>query len=356
LKVQHPWARLLLGAGIGGAGGALFAALHLPLPWLIGSLLAVAAARLSGVPAEASRHARNYGFIVVGVALGLYFTPATAALMLANLPLLLVAASSTLAVGGALAWLLARLGRVDMATAWFASIPGGAADMAMLAEAHGGHAAPVAVAQLLRVCGVVILMPNIMALLGMQGDHAALSTALPFWLPGFLGLYGMGLAGALLLNRLGLKAGWMLGPLAVSAVLTASGITLSGVPGWMSAVAQVALGAQLGAAFDRGMLARVRRFAPAAVLHVVLLMLGCAGVAGILALVTGRPLGAMLLGTAPGGVAEMSLTAKTLGLEVALVVTLQVFRIFLVALLTPPVFRLLHRRGGASAGVPAPGE
>jgi membrane AbrB-like protein len=350
------WLRLLLGAGIGGAGGAIFAALHLPLPWLIGALVAVAAARLSGLPAEASRHARNYCFVVVGVALGLYFTPATAALMLANLPLLVTAAGSTLAVGGTLAWLLARLGRVDMATAWFASIPGGAADMAMLAEAYGGHGAPVAVAQLLRVCGVVILMPNIMAALGMHGDHPAIATALPFWLPGFLGLYVLGLAGALLLNRLGLKAGWMLGPLAVSAVLTACGVTLSGVPGWMSAVAQVALGAQLGAAFDRGMLARVRRFTPAALLHVALLMLGCAAVAAGLSFLTGRPLGAMLLGTAPGGVAEMSLTAKTLGLEVALVVTLQVFRIFLVALLTPPVFRLLHRRGGTPRGVPAAGD
>jgi uncharacterized membrane protein AbrB (regulator of aidB expression) len=51
----------------------------------------------------------------------------------------------------------------------------------------------------------------------------------------------------------------------------------------------------------------------------------------------------------------MSLTAKTLGLEVALVVTPPLFRIFLVALLTPPVFRLLHR-GGAPGAVPAAGD
>ncbi|WP_158292140.1 AbrB family transcriptional regulator [Paracraurococcus ruber] len=348
--------RLLLGFGIGALGGAVFAVLHLPLPWLIGSLVAVAAARLSGVPAEASATARNLLFGVVGIALGLYFTPATAALLLANLPVLVLAALATLGIGAALAPLLVRSGRVDMATAWFASIPGGAADMAMLAASYGGKPAPVAVSQLLRVCLVVILTPNLMALSGLHGDHPPIATALPFDPAGFALLYLAGLAAAFGSVKLGLRAGWMLGPLAVSAVVTASGHTLSGVPWWLSAIAQVALGAQLGAAFDRPMLKRLRRFLPAALVQVVLLMLGCGLVGLALAAATGKPLGAVLLGTAPGGVAEMSLTAKALGLEVALVVTLHVTRIFLVALLTPPVFRLLHRRGSAARAVPAAGD
>ncbi|NOG70270.1 AbrB family transcriptional regulator [Roseicella sp. DB1501] len=347
---------LLLGIGIGALGGAGFALLHLPLPWLIGALVAVAAARLAGLPAEASGRARNLLFGVVGIALGLYFTPATARLMLENLPLLVLAALATLAIGGALSLPLARMARVDMATAWFAAIPGGAADMAMLAAAYGGKPAPVAVAQLLRVCLVVILTPNLMALLGLHGDHPAIAAALPFSVPGFLLLYAAGLAAALLSVRLGLRAGWLLGPLAVSAAVTASGHTLSGVPWWLSAIAQVVLGTQLGAAFDRSTLKRLRSFAPASLLQVVLLMLGCGLVGLALALVTGRPAGAVLLGTAPGGVAEMSLTAKSLGLDVALVVTLHVTRIFLVALLTPPVFRLLHRRQASRPPLPAPGE
>ncbi|WP_187830170.1 AbrB family transcriptional regulator [Siccirubricoccus phaeus] len=345
--------RLLLGTGIGALGGALFAWLHLPLPWLVGALVAVAVARMAGLPAEASRLARNYAMGVVGLALGLYFTPATAAVMLANLPLLVVAALATLMVGGALALVLARLGRVDMATAWFASIPGGAADMAMLAEGYGGRPVPVAVAQLFRVCGVVILMPNIMAALGLHGDHPAIAASLPFSLPGFILFYAAGALAGLGLTRLGLKAGWLLGPLAFGALLTASGHVLSGVPTWLSAGAQVFLGAQLGSAFTRGVFGRVRHFLPAALLHVVLLMAGCALVALLLAAMLGKPPGALLLGTAPGGVAEMSLTAKTLGLDVALVVSLHVVRIFLVALLTPPVFRLLHHRPGDAA---APGE
>jgi membrane AbrB-like protein len=356
LTIPPGWPRLVLGTACGAAGGALFAALHLPLPWMIGSLVAVAAARLAGLPAEASRTARNAGFVTVSVALGLYFTPATAAVLIGHLPVLVVAALATIVIGGGLALLLARTGRVDMATAWFASIPGGAADMAMLSESYGGAGAPVAVAQLLRVVCVVVLVPNIMALAGLQGSHPPIASALPFVPAGFAALYAMGLAAALLLTRAGLRAGWMLGPLAVTAALTASGITLSGVPAWLTAGAQVLLGGQLGAGFDRAMLARTRRFIPAALGHVWLLMAGCALAGAALALVTHEPLGAVLLGTAPGGVAEMSLTAKTLGQDVALVVTLHVTRIFLVALLTPPVFRLVHRRRLHPGGLPAAGE
>lgn len=336
--------RLLLGGAVGAAGGAVFWALNLPLPWLIGSLVAVAAARLLGAPAEADPRLRN-GFLgIIGIALGAYFTPATAALLVSQAALLLLAAVITLAIGAALAPVLARRGKVDMATAWFSSIPGGVADMAMLAESYGGRPAPVALAQLLRVCSVVVLVPNLFALAGLRGDVPQASTVLGF-VPGILALQVMGgLAAGWALVRLGVRAGWMLGPLAVTAALTASGFVLSGVPAWLSALAQVVLGASLGAAFGRETIRPLRRFLPHAVMQVVLLMAACAVAGAALAWMFGAPMGAMLLGTAPGGVAEMSLTGKVLGMDVALIVTLHVTRIFLVTVLTPPAFRLLHGR------------
>jgi uncharacterized protein len=337
--------RLALGLALGAAGGAVFAALSLPLPWLIGALVAVAAARLSGLPAEASAPLRNGCLGVIGVALGAYFTPATAALIAVKAPLLLVAAAITLAFGALLAPLLARRAKVDMATAWFSSIPGGVADMAMLAQSYGGRPAHVALAQSLRVCAVVVLVPNLFALAGLAGQVPQISALLPFrplWLlPVLLVAWAAGWA----LVRAGVRAGWMLGPLAVSGGLAAAGIAPSGVPGWLSAAAQVALGASLGAAFGRETVRPLRRYLPHAVAQVLLLMAAC-GAAGVaLALLFGEEAGAMLLGTAPGGVAEMSLTGKVLGFDVALIVTLHVTRIFLVTLLTPPAFRLLHRRG-----------
>ncbi len=339
--------RLVFGAAIGGLGGTIFWVLHLPLPWLIGSLVAVAGMRLSGLPAEADPRIRNVFMGIIGIALGAYFTPATASLLASKAGLLLLAAFVTLAIGAALAPMLAKRGKVDMATAWFSSIPGGVADMAMLAEGYGGRPAPVALAQLLRVCSVVVLVPNLFALAGLKGDVPQASAILPF-LPAILALQiAGGLAAGLLLVRIGVRAGWMLGPLAVTATLTASGFALSGVPPWLSALAQVLLGTSLGAAFGRETIRPLRRFLPHAIMQVVQLMAACALAGALLAWAFGEPLGAMLLGTAPGGVAEMSLTGKVLGMDVALIVTLHVTRIFLVTVLTPPAFRLLHAKKAA---------
>jgi len=336
--------RIAFGIALGAIGGTIFAVLHLPLPWLIGALVAVGAARISGLPAEGHPQLRNIFMGFIGIALGLYFTPATAAVLMAKAPVLLLAAFITLAIGAALAPTLARRAKVDMATAWFSSIPGGVADMAMLAEGYGGRPAPVALAQLLRVCSVVILVPNIFALLGLKGDIPQAATVLPF-VPWVLALqFSGGLVAAIVLVRMGVRAGWLLGPLTVTAALTAFGITLSGLPPWLTAFAQVVLGTSLGAAFGRESIRPLRRFLPHAISQVFLLMGSCALAAALLSWLFHEPLGAMILGTAPGGVAEMSLTGKVLGLDVALIVTLHVTRIFLVTVLTPPAFRLLHHR------------
>ncbi|MCA0187046.1 MAG: AbrB family transcriptional regulator, partial [Proteobacteria bacterium] len=57
--------------------GAALAAehLHLPLPWMIGPLFSVAAARTAGLPLLAAPGGRQAGQWAIGTALGLYFTP-----------------------------------------------------------------------------------------------------------------------------------------------------------------------------------------------------------------------------------------------------------------------------------------
>lgn len=50
---------------------------------------------------------------------------------------------------------------------------------------------------------------------------------------------------------------------------------------------------------------------------------------------------AMMLVLAPGGMAEMSLVALGLGVEVAIVASMHIFRIAVVVIAVPPVFRLL---------------
>ena len=56
------------------AAGACLA-LHTPLPWMIGPLLAVSLASIAGAPTASYTPLRNAGQWAIGMALGLYFTP-----------------------------------------------------------------------------------------------------------------------------------------------------------------------------------------------------------------------------------------------------------------------------------------
>lgn len=56
-------------------------ALHTPLPWMIGPLLAVSLASIAGAPTASYTPLRNAGQWAIGMALGLYFTPQMAGLL-----------------------------------------------------------------------------------------------------------------------------------------------------------------------------------------------------------------------------------------------------------------------------------
>src|SRR5260370_31898485 len=61
-----------LGAGL--AGGSVARLIHLPLPWLLGSLVTIMALSLAGAPVRLIRWGRPAGTVVVGTSTGLQFT------------------------------------------------------------------------------------------------------------------------------------------------------------------------------------------------------------------------------------------------------------------------------------------
>jgi uncharacterized membrane protein AbrB (regulator of aidB expression) len=70
----------------------------------------------------------------------------------------------------------------------------------------------------------------------------------------------------------------------------------------------------------------------------------CAGFALLLAWVTGLHWATMVLGTSPGGIAEMAITAKALQLGVPVVTAFQVCRLVAVLVMVEPLFNRLYGR------------
>jgi len=64
----------------------------------------------------------------------------------------------------------------------------------------------------------------------------------------------------------------------------------------------------------------------------------------VLAKLAGESVASVVLGMAPGGIAEMTVTAKVLQLGVPLVTTFHVARVVALLLLTGPLFAWVRRR------------
>ncbi|TMH64249.1 MAG: AbrB family transcriptional regulator [Betaproteobacteria bacterium] len=342
----HPaaWLPAAKGLAIGFAAALLCVAVHAPLPWMIGPLVAVAACRSAGIECAAPAGGRQAGQWVIGTALGLYFTPVVAGLVARMWWLLLFAALFALALGYFCGYLVARLAGIDKTTAVFASVPGGAAEMSVLGERYGARVDEVAAAQSLRLMLVVIVIPWVFAALNAHGVDAFQPGTTRVEGFGLAALLACTLAGGLVLQRLGVANAFVLGALAIAIPLTVAEVNLSAVPRWLTNVAQLLLGCALGARFERSFLRRAPRFVAAVVLSVGAAMAISAVFGVAMAEATGLHPATLVLATAPGGIAEMSITAKVLELGVPLVTAFHVSRVVILLTCTAPLFGWLRRR------------
>ncbi len=317
--------------------------IHTPLPWMLGPLFAVALLRMAGVPLQPLAGGRQAGQWAIGTALGLYFTPAVLVLLGANLLLVSVIAGGALLVGLLCALLTAGLTREERATAFFASLPGGASEMAVVAERFGGAVDRIAAAHALRVMVVVAVVPFGLSWFGAHGSDAyqPLATAvLPERLPLLL---LASLAGAGLLIVLKVGNAWVLGPLLGVGLATGFDVGLSALPGGVVNGGQLLIGCALGCRFSPEFFSAAPRFLAAATASALLAV----GLGSLLALaaaaVTGSPLATLVLAAAPGGVAEMCITAKVLQLGVPLVTVCHVLRVVVLTMGAPALYRLFLR-------------
>jgi len=147
------------------------------------------------------------------------------------------------------------------------------------------------------------------------------------------------------MDRLGRANPWFMGAMLVSMGLTMAGQSLSAVPQGMVNAAQLVIGVSLGVRFRAEFLHTAPRWLASVALGTVGLMGVCALFAGALAWATG-----LLLGTSPGGITEMAITAKVLQLGVPVVTAFQVCRLIAVLMLVDPLYRRIYPRG-ASEGM-----
>lgn len=329
---------ILRALAVGLPAGWLFDWLDTPIPWMIGPMIAVASVNLMGITVFSPPYARQTGQVILGSAVSLYFAPPIVAALAANWSAIAAATASAFVIGGIGALVLSRFSGVDPKSTFFACVPGGAMAMANLADHYGASIPPVAVAHSLRVSILVIVIPFALTYGGIPLEAAAYRPALPFnaW------ILVLWLAAGFLIGEVSERLGWangcLLAPIFFGAALTFGGVELSAVPSWMTDFAQLMFGLILGARYERAFFVRYKLFIPFALLNSFFILFASAIVAATLAWCFGLPISTMLISTAPGGLAEMTILAQALGISVPLVVAFHIFRVLIINMGTPYIF------------------
>ncbi|RSK29127.1 AbrB family transcriptional regulator [Bacillus sp. HMF5848] len=323
-------------------GGFIFFKLHIPLAWLLGALLGTVVWRLLlkrdiiALPAF-----RNSSLMVIGYMLGISFTYDTMQQMFTLFPAMATTTVLVIGVSLALSLALAKFTNIPFKTAVIGMMPGGFSQMVILAEEMKDvDVTSVTLFQLVRLLGVIYLVPLIVRL-QLFSDKVVNYEVYTYPVPSsaleVVLFIVVTVLAAFIALKMKLPTPYLVGPIIGCALLNISGFMPFNIPSIVLVATQLFLGIHVGKMIDPQRLSNWKVFGGGALVASVCLICSTIIIAAILSFVYPMSLATAFLSAAPGGIAEMGLTAKAIGADLSLVTGFQMFRIFFILFIVPPL-------------------
>ncbi len=344
---------------LGLIGGTLASLIGLPLPFMLGSLIFSAIYTLGwsqqGRAVQYPKSLRFYFIAVIGTMIGTRFTPELPGLAAQMWPSFLAVLLFVIVAHGYSYLVLRRVGGYDLPTAVYGALPGGLIEAVVLGEKAGGDVRILTVHHFTRIIFVVLMVPLLFLWLG--GESVGSSGgqtmengpvhALDIGLIVLLSAVGMWIG-----RVLKLPAGQLIGPLLLCGAGQVTGVIELHNPGWLLNLAQLVVGAGLGAQFA-GVTGKLllRACALSAVTVSGMLAIG-AGFAIVMSQVVPGGFEPMFISFAPGGVTEMALIALSLDASPVIVTAHHIVRILFAVVEVSWIGRLVPQADQGGAGPP----
>ena len=304
--------RMALALAAGALGGLGASAISMPLPWMLGAMVACTLLALVKAPIEGPMPIRPPMIMVLGVMLGSGFTPS----------------------------MLERAGE------WAASLALLGAYIAVVGASFGGDDRRIVLTHASRILLAVLAIPIFFRLTTDIDMTDRSRFGVSMWevgLADYAILVACAVVGWPLARLVRLPAALLVGPMLVSAGVHLAGLSAAQPPLEIVNLAQWIIGTVIGCRFVGVHRREILRVIKLSVGSTAMMLAVTFAFALLLHWLVGARIDTVVLAYAPGGLAEMSLVALALGTDVAFVATHHVVRIMLVVVAAPTAFRWLHR-------------
>ena len=324
--------------------GWLFSYIQIPLPWMLGPLTAIIVFNsMLGDWVRWPTLLRDLGMIVIGYSMGRSVTMDALHTITASLPIMITITLLTILFCTVSGYITHRQTGISLSSSLLGSMPGGLSQMVLLCdEIKTSDLTVVTFMQTIRLLSVVFLVPFIAA-------HGLInSTETSIILPTEMMEYdwhttwpviALAPISAILAYYLKLPTPYLLGPIFGVAIGVLNAFPAPPADPVLLIAAQVFVGIYMGNGISLSSLKQLGKVLPYAVGGAIALLAFTFALAYALTIISPASLLTGFLSTAPGGMAEMGITAVVLQADVSTVISYQLFRLFFVLLSIPPVLK-----------------
>jgi uncharacterized protein len=336
-------AKMLLALLIGLFGSIVFIYLHLPLPWLLGSIFATTfAIRFEKLPIISPKIFSPPARILIGIAIGSAFTPKILEFIPHYFVSLLLVVPFTVLVIFFGTYYYYKVLKYDLKTSYLGSMPGGVIEMVIIGEELKANTAKITLMQSSRLFFVVVSLPFIIQYIfqiDIRGNQMLTTPLKNIDFFEFFLLYTLSIFAALFAKKIKLTAAFLMGPMILSIILFSSGVFSVAIPDEFLKFIQVVFGVIIGFTFRNVAFKTIYKTLIATLGHFIILLILCAIFIAIIFYSLDFKALDILLAFGPGGQTEINLIALLVGANLPYITLHHIVRLLIVMNIAPIIAR-----------------
>lgn len=322
-------------------GVFIFKSLNLPIPWMLGPLVAVLISQffIKKIDLVWPSSLRNFGLVIVGVSIGQSFQFDLFAGMGWIIGFMFALNISLAMLSVVLAYYLQKLGDISLKTALTCTVPGGLSQIITFAEEEKDiDLAIVTYFHVIRIISIVLIVPFIVSghVINDAGENTGfdIQTVLPVII-----LLTVAYSCAVVGKKIKMPVSYFLVPVFLTMSLQFTNIATPEIPIWLLHIAQIFIGAYIGLLLKPSMLKLGSRVLILGITSALVLVF-ITYLQGLLSTyLFNYSLPTSFLSTAAGGLDQMSLLATAVGADISVVTVFQMFRLLFVFIIIIPLLK-----------------